>query len=634
MIFRLGFFVVLLAAGLASAVANPLADLEPGHWYEVADSRLLDVAPDPAAHREIQGNLGVKAVMDNWSGGAYDSRRQRLVVWGGGHRGYAGNELYAFDVDALKWERLTSPSPVSAYDGKNPALPDGNPVSRHTYNNLVYLPPPYDALWAQGGSRWWEGGSDKATWMFDFEAKQWRRLADTEQSYYLNYSAYDPVENKVWHHPNQHLQSYDPQTDRWTGYGKKRGLWADRSNAIDPKRRLLVLIGQGQALAYDLTGADGFRQNKLKTTGATEILKARSPGFVYDPVSDRLVAWGGGPDVYTLNLDTLVWERHPPASGNKVLPTEPSARGTYGRFQYVPAYNAFVLVNAVDENVYFYKLNAKAGVAANKPTVGAYIRRTGDYFKTPGAAAKAAIDGDVVEILTGAYHADAAVWTQNNLTLRGLGGRAQLLSAGNTAQGKGIWVIKGDNVTVENVEFSGASAGIWLEGAGLTVRNCYFYGNRNGLRGGHPQGEVLIEHSGFAGSGSGDGQSHDIHIDQGQKLTLRYSTLHGSRAGPSVWSAARENVIENNMIYAAGGDGQALVLARGGVAHIRGNLLHQGAQPQPAAFIRFGAEGLPYGRNELVIRDNLLVNDAGAAGALYRADGVKAVADNNVVRGK
>nr|MDQ2696877.1 hypothetical protein [Pseudomonadota bacterium] len=167
------------------------------------------------------------------------------------------------------------------------------------------------------------------------------------------------------------------------------------------------------------------------------------------------------------------------------------------------------------------------------------------------------------------------------------------------------------------------------------VRNCHFYGNQNGLRGGHPQGEVLVEHSEFTGNGSGDGRSHDIRIDEGKKLTLRYSTLHDSRAGPSVWSAARENVIKNNMIYAAdGGDGQALVLARGGVAHIQGNLLRQGAQAQPAAFIRFGAEGPPYGRNELVIRDNLLVSDAGRDAALYQADGVKAVADNNIVRGR
>jgi hypothetical protein len=32
---------------------------------------------------------------------------------------------------------------------------------------------------------------------------------------------------------------------------------------------------------------------------------------VYDPVSDRFVAWGGGAEVYTLDLDTLTWKTPP-----------------------------------------------------------------------------------------------------------------------------------------------------------------------------------------------------------------------------------------------------------------------------------------------------------------------------------
>ena len=47
---------------------------------------------------------------------------------------------------------------------------------------------------------------------------------------------------------------------------------------------------------------------------------------------------------------------------------------------------------------------------------GAPIARIAD-------AAVLARDGDVVEILPGTYRGDVAVWTQQRLTIRGVGGR-------------------------------------------------------------------------------------------------------------------------------------------------------------------------------------------------------------------
>src|SRR5690348_14023082 len=69
----------------------------------------------------------------------------------------------------------------------------------------------------------------------------------------------------------------------------------------------------------------------------------------------------------------------------------------------------------------------------------------------PSMAATVARDGDTIEIMAGTYEEDAAVWTQNNLTLRGVGGLARLAAKGANAEGKGIWVIKGNNTLVENI---------------------------------------------------------------------------------------------------------------------------------------------------------------------------------------
>ena len=77
-------------------------------------------------------------------------------------------------------------------------------------------------------------------------------------------------------------------------------------------------------------------------------------------------------------------------------------------------------------------------------------------LRAPSAAAAVARDGDTVLIDAGTYVGDVATWTQDDLTLRGVGGRAHLRAAGESAQGEAIWVIAGDRVTVDLVELSGA----------------------------------------------------------------------------------------------------------------------------------------------------------------------------------
>ena len=112
------------------AMAGPLDSLQPGQWYEFPNSRIADVLPSPLP----EGN---PVAMLYYSGGAFDTRRNRLLVWGGGHAAYNGNELYAFDVAAGHWSRLTNPT--------------ATPGSVHSYDQLEYLPR-QDLLMAAGGS--------------------------------------------------------------------------------------------------------------------------------------------------------------------------------------------------------------------------------------------------------------------------------------------------------------------------------------------------------------------------------------------------------------------------------------------------------------------------------------------------
>ncbi len=344
-------------------MAGPLEDLQPGTWFEAPDSNLAPHMPPSTA----DDWSGPASVMSAWSGGAYDSKRDRLIIWGGGHHDYAGNELYVFDIATLAWSRLTDRSADVGGDESTGYYPDGLPRSRHTYDYIQYVPA-IDRFCSFGGTGLFPSGQGGVSNVdcFDFDTLAWERKADAMSVSIGAVSAVDPNTGHAWMQGAGNslpLAEWDPQADVWTPHVKEPSGWFSYNHTadIDFKRQKFVAIGGGEVVVWDLTNpaADPVR---LQTTGATTIQSAGNPGVAYDPVSDRMVAWNGGADVYTLNLDTGEWEVHPPAASNTVVPTNAAANGTYGRFRYVASRNVFVVVNAIDQDVYFYKLSPGSGV--------------------------------------------------------------------------------------------------------------------------------------------------------------------------------------------------------------------------------------------------------------------------------
>ena len=223
----------------------------------------------------------------------------------------------------------------------------------------------------------------------------------------------------------------------------------------------------------------------------------------------------------------------------------------------------------------------------------------GQRYRTIAAAAEAARDGDLVEIAAGDYSGDVAHWSQTDLILRGVGGRPHLKAAGRHSGGKGIWVISGDNVLVDNIEFSGArvpdenGAGIRFEGRKLTVRNSFFHDNENGiLTGNRDDAEVVIEFSEFARNGAGDGYTHNIYIGHSASFVLRGSYSHDVRVGHLVKSRAAVNQILYNRLTdeKEGSSSYNVDIPDGGRALVLGNQLQQGAHTENPSMVSFAAE--------------------------------------------
>lgn len=278
--------------------------------------------------------------------------------------------------------------------------------------------------------------------------------------------------------------------------------------------------------------------------------------------------------------------------------------------------------------------------------VAARVLRVGpaQAFSSIAAAATQAKDGDTVEIDAGTYVADVATWRQNRLTLRGVGGIVKLIAAGQSAQGKAIWVIAGGQVLVENIHFSGAKvadrngAGIRFESGQLTVKNCAFTDNQNGiLTANDPHSELVIENSEFGYNGYGDGQSHNLYAGHIKKLTVTGSYFHHAKVGHLLKSRAAENhIFYNRLTDETGGSASyELEFPNGGLAYVVGNTIQQSSTTQNPTIVSYGAEGYTSAINQLYLTYNTLVDDAPKGGFFlrYQPGLQRLLAVNNVLVG-
>jgi hypothetical protein len=268
-------------------------------------------------------------------------------------------------------------------------------------------------------------------------------------------------------------------------------------------------------------------------------------------------------------------------------------------------------------------------------------------FKKPSQAAKAAFDGDTIEIEAGDYKGDVAVWPQNGLTIRGVGGMAMLRSGGKVAQGKAIWVINGDDVLIENIGFLGArasdrnGAGLRHQGGTLTVRGSLFRNNENGILTNNKRHQrLIVEGSEFAKNGaSKNGQTHAIYAGSIGELIVRASYFHGTTIGHHIKSRANTTSIVCNYLV-DGEEGSAsfeVDLPAAGNALIMGNIMRKGRQADNTGMIAYGNEGPKNKGRNLTIINNTLITDMDQ-GTFVRVnkkvDTVAAHISNNILVGK
>src|SRR5271157_3735354 len=330
-----------------------------------------------------------------WSGGAGDDNNHRLIVWGGGHSDYAGNEVSALNLNGTpSWQAITSPTiPLPyIYDGNNweglqpyfvrlvdggQPQPGASPSSRHTYNSVQYIPS-QNKLYSFGGAVANVGFLSSEVWTLDMGSSKWTMVGPPySQSPGYPTTAYNPSTGHVLEHDKDWtLYDFDPNTDQWTTLTTQYHIDDGTTAAVDPVNNLLVVVG-----AEGTTNNTGYPS--VPTSRTVQVfpltppytmmtwsdpscdLIYRNSGLAWDSVLGLMVGYpGGGNQVYLLNtgaqdvvspfgtvhshkcLDVPISLNPSPVKGVD-YPQDPEGTpvgnnlGIFGRFAYFPSLDTF-----------------------------------------------------------------------------------------------------------------------------------------------------------------------------------------------------------------------------------------------------------------------------------------------------
>lgn len=410
----------------AAAAAPPA----PGSWAQLPGTALSGVFwRDPAGKHvgDLVGAGRPENIVRAWSGAAYDTGTDRLIIAAaGGHGDYAGYEVYVFtllDLGSGKWTREIDPVPSAITPYQAPptnayTLPNGDrvPASRHTYNGLVYLPPPHGKVLLIGGARWWDGNGAKDAWLYDIAAKTWAPSVSPVPSdagdLGIN-SAWDSAQRRVLYQTYARLRAFDPSAPATSTHaavdeGQQRSDSANRfmTALYDTGRKRYVMAGPGGIEYYDVGGPPPYKRKRLALTGAAWP-GPYAPGFdCGDASCSRYAVWAGRSTIHFVDGGTGAVTAE---VGAGPVPPAPEPNGTFGRFRYSPRLGGFVLVSGPFDNVWVYRpkvADASAAVATppGPPTAGPMTIPTRTFVALDGPE-----DGKGIPVKFGMKHLTGAI---------------------------------------------------------------------------------------------------------------------------------------------------------------------------------------------------------------------------------
>lgn len=339
--------------------------------------------------------LRQRAIVNAWCVAAFDDKTDTFWLGlGGGHRDYAGNEIYNCRLDEAlpTWTMVRPPSGavgnlLATDDGREATgvYADGRPRATHSYNKWVHVPGVGPVLMDHGPTSWRTGGKP---WGVFIDPRNGEHAFTSVPDVLSNDRAdgasacYDPLRRAIWvfEKGTSAAVRYDiPPSDTAAHLGtyQRVGTSWSRGGAVSicylPGHDV-ILVGQNDGYSHGATSNHHWRVFDC-ATGAVH-----SPAFTgmlgngvvpglcqprWVPALQAACVWdntsnttqissltpSGDPRVDPWHFDTL-----PVAGVNAVVPTPATPNGTLGRWAYSPRLGGFFVFNSTAGPTYFYKL--------------------------------------------------------------------------------------------------------------------------------------------------------------------------------------------------------------------------------------------------------------------------------------
>ena len=230
------------------STATSITAVPEKSWCKLTVS-LSDVEPSPTP----PGVTGPRSVVDAWSGAAYDQATNCLLVNGGGHNDYAGNEIYAVCLDDVSVNRIWGPT-VNAQIPTGgccyETYSNGDWAAVHTYGGLV-VHPGTNKLFRFGGSRWGiDGNPSTYAWEVPLDTLVPAQLSQSIGGVgYFGNAVYTSSNDRILfvpHSPEQ-IAVYNPYTDGYAGTGNtfNANFHYEYTLAYDADDDVVVAVGDG-----------------------------------------------------------------------------------------------------------------------------------------------------------------------------------------------------------------------------------------------------------------------------------------------------------------------------------------------------------------------------------------------------
>lgn len=376
--------------------------MQPGTWTQIGDNTIRDVDPanDPAANPNYpssapwRGNTGLAGVMNAWCGGALASgygAKGSLIVHGGGHQDYYGNEIYAFDLNTRHWSRVTNPykGPFN-WGYSTGTFPDGSPVSPHTYDQVEYYPPTNSFLRLRSEKDNVGGNNVGVAHMFSFDDKRWIHSPSNSSNHYQSggWSAFDSKRNVFWAEAGGGsgvFTRFDPKVangdgtqGQWTNYGLKVG-GMDAQAAYSPVQDAVIVANfRSSDGVFGINVADPSSSAVKLKEGGSGPSKDSQSGWEWSDIRKAFLYWRSGGSVYEFKSSggdwrTSTWNWSNITSGsNGSVPAANTSQyglGDYSRFRVMRYSNAEIAVVAtrIDGPVYAFRVPGDQDLITPKP---------------------------------------------------------------------------------------------------------------------------------------------------------------------------------------------------------------------------------------------------------------------------